>query len=91
VRHRRVSAQLEWRRGSACKWLPSSQAAPSIGRHNPPSKRNNVLLPDPFGPMSASNAPPRKTSETPRTIQRPSRRSPAFCNSSFIVQRHSRR
>src|SRR5262245_1310449 len=74
------------RRGSDFKSRPPSDTAPSLALHSPPSNRSSVLLPDPFGPTSASN-PPRNSSEAWRRSQLPPILIPALSSSSLINRR----
>jgi len=46
---------------------PSSSTSPLVGRSSPPSSWSNVLLPDPDGPISATNSPASTCRLTPRT------------------------
>src|SRR5262249_56367363 len=75
------------RRGSDFRSRESSVTDPSSAFHNPPSNRSSVLLPDPFGPTSASKPPPRNSSDAWRRSQRPSMLIPALSSSSLINRR----
>src|SRR5262245_4277686 len=70
-RHRVRSASLR-----ATVERPSSSTSPDVGTSSSPANDNNVLLPDPEGPITATNSPCSIRSETPsraRTVRRPRR------------------
>src|SRR5690242_5003009 len=51
---------------------------PLVGRRNPETRLNSVVLPAPFGPMTASSSPSRTSSPTSATIVAPPMSSPRF-------------
>ncbi|HEY5221838.1 MAG TPA: hypothetical protein VIJ18_02145 [Microbacteriaceae bacterium] len=44
-------------RHRSSRWLPPSETVPKVGRSSPAKMRNNVVLPDPFCPSTASAVP----------------------------------
>src|SRR6266567_508969 len=69
--------------------LPSSRTAPSWPRR-PMMTRVSVLLPEPFGPMSATRAPDGIDAVTPRSATTRSKRLPTEVRSTRIGGLHER-
>src|SRR5947209_1763505 len=83
--------------GSPVMSEPSSSTRPDVGRSRPEMRLNSVVLPAPFGPITASSSPSRTSSPTPETIVAPPMTSPrslvariggALTRGSFLLALH---
>src|SRR6476646_5181607 len=78
---------------------PSSAMLPAVGRSRPETRLNSVVLPAPFGPITARSSPSRTSSPTPETIVAPPMSSPRSCTAriggaitrSCLLERDDRR
>ena len=64
-------SRARWYGASPARSCPSSRTCPEFGRSTPDRQLNRVVLPAPFGPMSATSSPGRAS-----PTRRPARRCP---------------
>src|SRR3954452_17057230 len=73
---RPMPARVRRNGGSRVMSAPSSSTRPDVGRSRPDTRLNSVVLPAPFGPITASSSPSRTSSPTSATIVAPPMTSP---------------
>src|SRR4051794_21398031 len=73
---RPMPARVRRKGGVPVMSTPSSSTRPVVGRSRPDTRLNSVVLPAPFGPITASSSPSRTSSPTSATIVAPPMTSP---------------
>ena len=62
----RARQPASWLRDSPARSVPPTDTVPAVGTSRPPSRLSSVVLPEPLGPMKATNSPAATSRSSPR-------------------------